>query len=143
LATDEIYVETSMRGIEILSALRPWWLAGSLFILSGCGAGGAGEQADPAKAQETLRAVLDAWKTGAKLDELAKRTPPIHVKDLDWMGGFKLTGYQAEAAGKLVGYDMTYPVVLELESPKGKSVKKNAVYTVTTGPELLVSRQEG
>ena len=38
---------------------------------------------------------------------------------------------------------MNYPVVLELKSPKGKSVKKNAVYTVTTRPELLVSRQEG
>jgi hypothetical protein len=38
---------------------------------------------------------------------------------------------------------MTYPVVLEMENPKGKSVKKNAVYTVTTRPELLVSRQEG
>ena len=38
---------------------------------------------------------------------------------------------------------MNYPVVLELKSPKGDSVKKTAVYTVTTSPELLVSRQEG
>ena len=29
---------------------------------------------------------------------------------------------------------MNYPVVLELKSPKGKSVKKTAVYTVTTRP---------
>jgi hypothetical protein len=132
-----------MRGRSIFSARRPWWLAGSLIILSGCGAGGAAEQADPAKAQETLRSVLDAWKSGEKLEDLEKRTSPIHVKDLDWVGGFKLIGYQADSAGKLVGYDMTYFVVLELESPKGKSVKKNAVYTVSTRPELLVSRQEG
>jgi hypothetical protein len=132
-----------MKDSGIIRALRPWWLAGSLIVLAGCGAGGAAEQADPAKAQEALRAVLDAWKSGAKLQELEKRTPPIHVKDLDWVGGFKLTSYQADASGKLAGYDMTYPVVLELESPKGKSVKKNAVYTITTGPRLLVSRQEG
>jgi hypothetical protein len=131
-----------MRGF--VHALRPWWLAGSLLILSGCGAGGAAEQADPAKAQETLNAVLDAWKSGEKPADLEKRTPPIHVKDLDWVGGFRLVGYKADAAaGKLAGFDMSYPVVLELESPKGKSVKKNAVYTVTTRPELLVSRQEG
>jgi hypothetical protein len=97
----------------------------------------------PAKAQETLRSALDAWKSGEKLEELEKRTPPIHIKDLDWVDGFKLIGYQADSAGKLVGYDMTYVVALELESPKGKSVKKNAVYTVSTRPELLVSRQEG
>jgi hypothetical protein len=132
-----------MRGRGMVSALRPWWLAGSLIVLSGCGAGGAAEQADPAKAQETLRSALDAWKSGEKLEELEKRTPPIHVKDLDWFGWFKLIGYQADSAGKLVGYDMTYVVALELESPKGKSVKKNAVYTVSTRPELLVSRQEG
>jgi hypothetical protein len=130
-----------MRGI--VRALRPWWLAGSLIIWSGCGAGGSAEQADPAKAQEALHAVLDAWKSGGKPEELEKRTPPIHVKDLDWVGGFRLVGYKADAAGKPAGYDMTYPVVLELESPKGKSVTKNAVYTVTTRPELLVSRQEG
>jgi hypothetical protein len=130
-----------MRSIVI--SLRPWWLAGSLIILSGCGAGGAAERADPAQAQDALHAVLDAWKAGEKPEDLEKRTPPIHVKDLDWAGGFKLVGYQADAAGKLAGYDMTYPVVLEMENPKGKSVKKNAVYTVTTRPELLVSRQEG
>jgi hypothetical protein len=130
-----------MKGI--VRALRPWWLAGSLIILSGCGASGSAEQADPAKAQEALHAVLDAWKSGGKPEELEKRTPPIRVKDLDWVGGFRLVGYKADAPGKPAGYDMTYPVVLELESPKGKSVKKNAVYTVTTRPELLVSRQEG
>ena len=38
---------------------------------------------------------------------------------------------------------MNYPVTLELKTPKGKSVKKAAVYTVTTSPQLLVLRQEG
>lgn len=130
-----------MRGI--VRALRPWWLAGSLIILSGCGAGGSAQQADPAQAQEALHAVLDAWKAGEKPEDLEKRTPPIHVKDLDWVGGFRLVGYKAEGEGKLVGYDMSYPVMLELESPKGKALKKTTIYTVTTRPEILVSRREG
>jgi hypothetical protein len=128
---------------RIVLGLRSWWLAGSLAILSGCGAGGTPEQADAAKSKEALQAVLDAWKSGEKPEDLEKRTPPIHVKDLDWGGGFRLVSYKADAAGKPAGYDMSYPVVLELQSPQGKSVKKNAVYTVTTAPELFVSRQEG
>jgi hypothetical protein len=130
-----------MRGM--VRALRPLWLAGLLMALSGCGSEGSAHQADPTRAQNTLHAALDAWKSGGKPEELEKRTPPIHVKDLDWAGGFKLVGYQSGAEGKLVGYDMNYSVVLELESPDGKSVKKNAVYTVTTEPGLVVSRQEG
>jgi len=84
-----------------------------------------------------------AFTASTKPEDLEKRTPPIHVKDVDWNGGFRLVSYKAGEAGKLAGYDMNYPVVLELKSPKGNSVKKNAVYTVTTRPELLVSRQEG
>ncbi|HZW35099.1 MAG TPA: hypothetical protein VFF52_30535, partial [Isosphaeraceae bacterium] len=76
-------------------------------------------------------------------EDLSKRTPPIHVKDLDWTSGLRLVSYQAGETGKLVGYDMNYLVVLELKSPKGNSIKKNAVYTVTTHPEFLVARQEG
>jgi hypothetical protein len=112
-------------------------------MVSGCGIGGSAHQADPTGAQEALHAVLDAWKAGEKPEDLQKRTPPIHVKDLDWNDGFSLVGYKAHEDGKLVGYDMNYPVVLELKSPKGNSVKKNAVYTVTTRPQLLVLRQEG
>ena len=127
----------------MVRALRPFWLAGSMIVLSGCGARESAHQADPTQAQETLHTVLDVWKSGGMPEELEKRTPPIHVKDLDWVGGFRLVGYKADAPGKPAGYDMSYPVVLELESPKGKSVTKNAVYTITTRPELLVARQEG
>ena len=46
---------------------------------------------------EALHAVLDAWKAGEKPEDLEKRTPPIHVKDVDWNGGFRLVGYKADA----------------------------------------------
>ena len=129
--------------IWTVRALRPCWIATALAISAGCGVGGGAHPADPDQAQEALRTMLDAWKAGGKQEDLANLTPPIHVKDTDWNGGFVLVSYTAGAEGKLVGYDMNCPVVLELKSPKGKSVKKNVIYTITTRPELLVMRQEG
>lgn len=110
--------------------------------LSGCG-GAAGSAADPMRAQEALQMVLDAWKAGETPETLASRTPPIHVSDSDWRSGFRLVGYKPIGEGQLVGYDMTYPVSLELKSPKGRDVAKKAVYTISTNPMLLVLRQEG
>jgi hypothetical protein len=124
-------------------AIGTGWIAGVLLIASGCGAGNRPDNADATQARAALSAALDAWKAGQKPKVLAQRSPPIHVKDVDWDGGFRLVDYKSEAEGKLVGYDMNYPVDLELRSPTGSSVKKKAVYTVTTRPELLVSGQEG
>ena len=117
-------------------------VAGALLASLGCG-GSSAHTADSSQGKQTLIAVLDAWKAGETPDALAGRTPAIHVSDADWKGGSKLVGYKADGEGRLVGYDMNYPVTLELKTPKGKSVKKAAVYTVTTSPQLLVLRQEG
>jgi hypothetical protein len=125
------------------SARRSRWLAAVLLLSSGCGVGQGGHTADADQAQETLRIVLDAWKAGETPESLEKRTPAIHVKDADWLEGFRLLSYAPGGEGKLVGFDMNYTVILELKSPKGKAVKRNAVYTITTRPELLVMRQEG
>ena len=87
--------------------------------------------------------MLDAWKAGEKPEALENLTTPIHVKDADWRGGFLLVGFKADQEGKLVGFDMNYPVVLELKNPKGTAVKKTAVYSISTRPDLRVTRQEG
>jgi hypothetical protein len=128
---------------RIVRATGTVWIAIVVLSASGCGIGGSPQAADSAQARTALRTALDAWKAGEKPEELAKRTPPLHIKDGDWKDGFQLIGYEANTDGKLVGYDMNYPVNLELKSPKGATVKKKAVYTVTTKPELIVSRQEG
>jgi hypothetical protein len=126
-----------------ITRLRPpLWLAGALFLSLGCGVGQDGRPADQAQAQQALSAVLDAWKRGERPDTLARQSPPIRVSDLDWSGGLRLERYKADQAGRLVGFDMNYPVVLELKSPRGKPLTKKAVYTVSTQPELLVLRQE-
>jgi hypothetical protein len=119
------------------------WVAGVLLTASGCGLHATPQPADSTQAQAALRAALESWKAGEKPDHLEELSPPIHVKDVDWVGGFRLVDFKADAEGKLVGYEMNYTVVLELKSPKGASVKKKAIYTVTTRPEVFISRQEG
>jgi hypothetical protein len=86
--------------------------------------------------------VLDAWKRGEEPGALTLLTPPIHVTDGDWMSGLRLQDYKA-GDGKLVGSDVNYPVALELKDARGKVVKRDAVYAVTTSPKKLVLRQDG
>lgn len=125
----------------IARAIATCWIASSLLFTCGCGE--TPRAADSAQARTALQVALDAWKAGESPEDLARRAPPLHVRDTDWNGGFRLVGYDAGAEGRRVGYDMNYPVVLELKNPKGRLVKKNAVYTVTTSPELVVLRHEG
>src|SRR5207244_7241842 len=115
IAVQTRWEDRSMR--RIARARRPWWLACALMLSIGCGAGQTARPADPAQAQQALHAVLDAWKAGEKPEDLARRTPSIHVSDVDWRSGFRLVNYKAGDTGRLVGFDMNYPVVLELKDP--------------------------
>ena len=107
-------------------------------------AGGCGPSARPSEQEEgrkALQATLDTWKDGGKPDALTQQNPSIHASDGDWLAGLVLKSYQADE-GRLVGTDLNYSVVLELKNPRGKVTRKNAVYAVTTHPQLLVLRQD-
>ena len=110
--------------------------------VTGCGEPSA-TPSDPAKAVVALKSVLDSWKAGETPETLSGRSPSIHVVDLDWEQGYKLVDYKAADDGYLAGYDMNYKVALQLKSPKGKLIKRNAIYTVSTHPEVMIQRQEG
>ena len=121
----------------------PSWLATVLIMVLACsGCAGSASPSDQVEGREALRTVLDAWKGGETLEALAQRTPPIHVSDGDWMSGLRLQGYEADDEGKLVGSDVNFNVVLQLKTKRGKLVRKDAVYVVTTHPQLLVLRQD-
>jgi hypothetical protein len=125
------------------SPRRSLCLAGILILV--LGSGGCGHFAspsDPAEGRKALLAALDAWKGGEQPDALAQRTPPIHATDGDWMSGLRLLSYKADDDGKLVGSDVNYKVVLELKTTRGKLVKQDAVYVVTTHPHVLVLRKD-
>ena len=118
-----------------------------LILLASLAVTGCGETlatpSDPDKAVDALKSVLESWKAGETPESLAGRTPTIMVVDLDWQQGYKLVDFKADDDGYLAGYDMNYKVALQLKSPKGKLVKKTAVYTVSTHPDVMIQRQEG
>lgn len=124
------------------SSRQPLWLAGALVVMLACGGCGASAPSDPDAGRSALQAALEAWKGGENSDTLAKRSPPIYITDGDWMSGLRLSSYQAENNGNLVGSDVNFKVVLELKTTKGEVVKRNAVYAVTTHPQLLIQRQD-
>jgi hypothetical protein len=128
---------------KITLSRRPGRLPSVLIlVLAFGGCGPSATPSDPTEGRKALQIVLDAWKGGEKPAALAQQTPSIHVTDGDWMSGLCLQSYNAEGDGKLVGTDVNYNVVLVLKTAKGKVVTRNAVYAVTTHPQLMVLRQD-
>lgn len=112
-------------------------------FMAGCGSVGSGPQADPNEARTTMKQVLEAWKSGQKPSQFNEKSPEIVIHDSDWTLGLKLVSYQTRDDVRLAGNDVHYPVMLELKSPKGRTIRKEAVYLVSTSPRKLVLRQDG
>ncbi|HMF11011.1 MAG TPA: hypothetical protein VKE94_01860 [Gemmataceae bacterium] len=113
-----------------------------LLVLGMSGCGKARPKADPHVARDTLRAALDAWKTGQPADALQARDPPIHVTDHEWRNGFALLEYEVSEKDQLFGPALRCQVQLTLRNPKGKPVNKNATYSVGTNNALTVVRED-
>ena len=82
----------------------------------------------PSRARKGLRPCSTPGKRARSPTPSQAETPPILVKDKDWQDGFRLISYQADDEGSR-GLDMNYTVTLRARDPKGKAVKKTAVYT--------------
>jgi hypothetical protein len=144
-----------MNAVEIIivnrnsthSPRRAFGPAGALTLMFSLALGSAGcgtsrPASDRGDATQALHSALDAWKRGEKPEGLAQKSPPIHATDGDWLAGLKLQNYQADDNGSVVGSDVHFKVVLEVKTDKGRVVKKNATYSVTTGAQLLVKRED-
>jgi hypothetical protein len=116
-------------------------LLGWLGAAAGCGSS-LPTSADPQRARETLRIALDAWKSGESSDALQKRSPPIHVRDVDWSDGWKLKDYRFTLDDEQYGQQRRCYVRLSLESPKGKAAGKEVQYLIDTAPALVIVRAE-
>jgi hypothetical protein len=122
---------------------RPGLVPGLVLLLAaaGCFGGRPPEPADPDRAREVLRATLDAWQKGESGDSLQQRQPAIIVVDEEWRDGYRLLGYKL--GGELpMGGELRCRVALSLKNPRGRAVKKDAVFNVGTGSVLTVSRQD-
>jgi hypothetical protein len=114
------------------------FLAVALFA-PGCG--GPPAPADPARARAALRDALDAWRNRAGPDALKERQPPVTVTDREWRAGYKLLSYKIESDEPFAA-DLRCRVQLSLRDPRGKALRKTAVYFVGTSPVLTVAREE-
>jgi hypothetical protein len=119
-----------------------WLLLALLsFVALGCGQSRP-QPADPDKANEALRAALDAWQNGDTPEGLKARQPPIYVNDADWFAGHRLTGYELNGDGKYYGAQFRCSVVLSLEPSKGKRSDKTVKYLIDTHPRVVIVRDE-
>jgi hypothetical protein len=114
----------------------------SLAALEFAGCGKARPKANADLARETLRVALDAWKKGQLVDALQDLSPPIHVTDHEWREGFALLEYKISDKDQLFGPGLRCQVRLSLRNPRGKTVNKQATYTVGTNNALMIVRED-
>lgn len=129
--------------MSIHNKISARWAAAALVvalaaIASGCSSGVA-HPVDPGPAMNALKTVLDAWKEGKTPESLKDAAPPIVVQDLEWLSGAKLESYQIEGDGVPADANLDVRVELNL-SAKGKKVRRDARFLVTTSPALTVFR---
>ncbi len=119
------------------------YLVISLWFLTGSGCGKLRRpQSDADLARGTLRLALDAWKKGDPVSSLQDRSPPIQVTDFEWKGSFALLDYQVTPKDQLFAGDLRCQVKLSLRSPKGKTLEKQATYSVGTTNGLRIIRED-
>jgi hypothetical protein len=116
-----------------------WGLSGALAL--GCSQGNRNAPVQAEKARETLRAALESWKKGDRVDALQSAAPPIYVIDTEWQGGAKLKDYQIVSDGDEKDAHLYCPVKLTLQDRGGQEVKKEVIYIISTAPNLTVSRK--
>jgi hypothetical protein len=110
-------------------------------VVPGCSSEGQRAPAvDPPRARDALRAALESWKKGDKIDALKSASPPIVIQDFDWMGGRHLVKYEVLGDGKDDDANLRIPVKLTLRTSDGQEVERSVSYVVGTSPTLTVFR---
>jgi hypothetical protein len=113
-------------------------------LLPGCG----GQESVPAQAstpdaaQQALTVALDAWKSGADTQSLAKQTTALYVGDEDWSRGMRLTDYSLVDTGEQFGTSVRFIVDLQLAAANGSQARKRARYVVALDPVQTVMRDD-
>lgn len=117
------------------------WLSG-FAALGGCGGAPLPSASEPQRAREVLTTALDAWKRGDKPETLVSAEPSVRVLDREWTDGSTLVAYQLKGEGQPLGLSIQQAVALELKNPKGRALRKEVNYVVTTGAKPMVARQD-
>ena len=105
------------------------------------GCGHASKPPGPEAARKALKTVLEAWKSGQTQADMTKQSS-IHTKDSDWNNGYKLLEYEIAPEEKVIGFNLTFNVKLQLTDTEGNNVEEEATYSVGTSPRVVVVRSE-
>lgn len=114
----------------------------ALLAVAGCREPAPLPLTDAAKGRELLKTTLETWKRGGTVEDLKAGSPSITARDPDWAAGAKLVGYEMSPEDKYMGTDLLVGVKLTLSSPDGKQQDKRVGFTVGTGPQTIVFRNE-
>lgn len=120
---------------------RRWLLAAGGLALAGCSPGPANAPVDAAKARDTLRAALESWKRGEKVDRLQSASPPVYVIDPDWQAGAVLKEFKLVSDGTELDANLFCPVRLTVRAAGGGESTREVTFVVSTAPNLTVSRK--
>ena len=99
----------------------------------------------PSDSQQALALVeklMEQWKSGTSVEELAKMTPPTFVSEALWKGGAKLTDYKVVGEGEMLGPNVRFKIALKYAGKNGAVAEKSFNYLVTTTPALTFFREE-
>ena len=122
-------------GCGLTVALLTWGIAG-------CGSAPPPPPPSPQEATAVLTSFLDAWKSGAKTEELATRTPPIRGIDPEWALSSKLLEYKIEESGNAFGNSYNVRTKLKVQRPSSKQKQNlHVIYTVSTGDPITIVRE--
>jgi hypothetical protein len=116
----------------------------ALIISVGCSRG-ARDPAEPpqdeVRARTALVSALDAWKQG-KGKDLSKQQPPIRFVDEDFAAGYRLVEFDLVEPDAPILPFKNVPVILSLRDPRGRTVRRETAYQVTTSPAIAVLRSD-
>jgi hypothetical protein len=113
----------------------------SLFFGAGCSST-AVPISDSHKAKQLFEEAMGEWKSGSKLQDLAKRTPPVFVSEDLWRNGQTLVNHALIGEPEMRGSNVRIQASLKLISKQGKEVEQKFWYQVTTVPALTIAREE-
>lgn len=98
---------------------------------------------DAGRAKELLQSALDAWQSGASIEDSRKANPPVYVTEDFWRNGSKLREYKLVGESEVLGSNIRFKVDLRCTNKAGKAMDKSVRYLVTTVPALTIVREEG
>ena len=98
---------------------------------------------DSQQARSLAEKLLEQWKSGVKIAELPKQSPPVYVSEDLWKKEAKLTEFKFLNEGDMLGPNVRFKVSLKCKGKDGKVTERSFNYLVTTTPALTFFREEG